>query len=418
MKSEKFEKLSRFFSDKTKGKINESNLKYVLVGFAVVVVLIVVIIVLAVKGSGNSSANISETGQTEESAVLTVETEESVLVEASEAVLEENAYPLINDMMSIYFKAIADGDIDTVKSIEIPLSDMKELTIVARSEYIEDFENLLVYTKTGPTENSFITFAYNEIRFYGIETTAAAIYTFYVKQNEEGNYYIYNGEINETEEEYISTIIAQEDVVDLFTKVNVKFQEAIDSDPELARMLAELPDQLNESIGTAVAELNTAEETEAVSADPVNEEADTETEAKEVEFETVRATSAVNVRSAASEDASKLGKLAKDETVKRIESLDSGWSCIEYNGGQGFVKSEYLTVSSVTYKDGTVENLSGTCTPTTTINVRASASENADKIGIANAGEKLKLLEILENGWTKIEYEGKEAYVKSEYLTY
>lgn len=413
MKSEKFVKLSKFFSEKTKGKINEHNLMYVGGGLAVVVVLIIVLIILGAQGCAKGSENVNETTGTLES--VSGETGETFMNEVSEDPLQENAYPEINQMISTYFAAVADGDVETVRAIEQPLSDMKELTISARSEYIEEFENIIVYTKDGPTAGSYIVFAYNEIRFYNVETTAAAVYTFYVKMDENQNYYIYNGEINEAEEEYINSIIAQDDVMDLFDRVNVKFQEAVDADEELAKMLSELPSQLNENIGTAVAELNTEETEEVQESEEVAEES---AENKEVDFETVRATSTVNVRASASEDADKLGKLEKDKTVKRKESLENGWSCVEFEDGVGYVKSEFLIVSSVTYKDGTVENLSGTCTPTTTINVRASASENADKIGVANAGESLVLLEIMENGWTKVEYDGKEAYVKSEFLTY
>ncbi len=414
MKSEKFEKLSKYFSEKTKGKINEHNIKYVCGGLAVVLVLIVVVVILCVKGCGNSSSNVTETTETLETA--TAETAETVMNEVTDAPLEQDTHPEINALAETYFKAVADNDIDTVRTIEKPLSEMKELTISARSEYIESFDEIVVYTKNGPMEDTFIAFVYNEIRFYNIETTAAAINTFYVKLDEEGNYYFYNGEINKAEEQYIDAIIKQEDVVELFDKVNIKFQESVDSDPELAKMLTELPDLLNESIGTAVAELNTEETVEEEVQEEVQEEEPTEV--KEVAYETVRATSTVNVRGSASEDGEKIGKLAKDACVKRKESLDNGWSRIEYDGGDGYVKSEYLIVSSVTYADGSEETLSGTCTPTTTINVRASASENADKIGVANAGESLILLEILENGWTKVEYEGREAFVKSEYLTY
>ncbi len=55
-------------------------------------------------------------------------------------------------------------------------------------------------------------------------------------------------------------------------------------------------------------------------------------------------------------------------------------------------------------------------TATTTVNVRSSDSENADRLGKVNAGEKLELLEQRVNGWSKVLFEGKEAYIKSEFL--
>ncbi len=63
-----------------------------------------------------------------------------------------------------------------------------------------------------------------------------------------------------------------------------------------------------------------------------------------------------------------------------------------------------------------VENVVQYATTTTTVNVRSSDSENADKLGKATGGSKLQILEQKVNGWTKVLYEGQEGYIKSEYL--
>lgn len=51
------------------------------------------------------------------------------------------------------------------------------------------------------------------------------------------------------------------------------------------------------------------------------------------------------------------------------------------------------------------------------VNVRASDSEKADKVGKATKGLKVKVLEQRENGWSKVIFEDKEAFIKSEFLT-
>lgn len=55
-------------------------------------------------------------------------------------------------------------------------------------------------------------------------------------------------------------------------------------------------------------------------------------------------------------------------------------------------------------------------TATTTVNVRSSDSEQADKLGKVDGGTKLQVLEVRANGWTKVMYQNKEGYIKSEYL--
>lgn len=51
-----------------------------------------------------------------------------------------------------------------------------------------------------------------------------------------------------------------------------------------------------------------------------------------------------------------------------------------------------------------------------TVNVRSSDSSEADKIGKVDAGQILTCLEEKINGWSKVLFEGKEAYIKSMYL--
>lgn len=55
-------------------------------------------------------------------------------------------------------------------------------------------------------------------------------------------------------------------------------------------------------------------------------------------------------------------------------------------------------------------------TTTTTVNVRASDSEQAEKIGKVSGGTEVPIVEQQLNGWTHILYEGKDGYIKSEFL--
>ena len=52
----------------------------------------------------------------------------------------------------------------------------------------------------------------------------------------------------------------------------------------------------------------------------------------------------------------------------------------------------------------------------TTVNVRKSDSQKAEKLGRLTGGTKVQVLEELVNGWTKIVYEKQEGYVMSQYL--
>ena len=51
-----------------------------------------------------------------------------------------------------------------------------------------------------------------------------------------------------------------------------------------------------------------------------------------------------------------------------------------------------------------------------TVNVRESMSETASKVAVAYAGEQVTVIESYADGWTKVNYNGKQGYCKTEYL--
>ncbi|MBP5197812.1 MAG: SH3 domain-containing protein [Lachnospiraceae bacterium] len=57
-------------------------------------------------------------------------------------------------------------------------------------------------------------------------------------------------------------------------------------------------------------------------------------------------------------------------------------------------------------------------TASTTVNVRSSDSENADKLGKVTGGTTLEIREVKENGWTEVVYNGNSGFIKSEYLSF
>lgn len=60
---------------------------------------------------------------------------------------------------------------------------------------------------------------------------------------------------------------------------------------------------------------------------------------------------------------------------------------------------------------------SDTVYATTTVNIRKDASSSSESLGKITAGTSVERIETLSNGWSKVLYDGKTAYIKSEYLT-
>lgn len=59
--------------------------------------------------------------------------------------------------------------------------------------------------------------------------------------------------------------------------------------------------------------------------------------------DTVKPTTTINVRVEASETANMAGQVTPDMSLMRYAECDNGWSQVQFNGGVGYVKSEFLT---------------------------------------------------------------------------
>lgn len=53
---------------------------------------------------------------------------------------------------------------------------------------------------------------------------------------------------------------------------------------------------------------------------------------------------------------------------------------------------------------------------TDTVNIRASASKEGEALGKASIGQEFTRYEKMDNGWSKVDYNGREAYINSDYL--
>ena len=150
---------------------------------------------------------------------------------------------------------------------------------------------------------------------------------------------------------------------------------------------------------------------------------------------TVRATDVVNIRSSDSEEADKIDKAQIGQEFPLLEEKGNGWSKVAYNGGEAYIKSDYLEpvfeevlAAEGTENEETAENeensaentandtVSGTVTVIESVRVRKSASTDAEALGTVYAGDELELIMKQADGWTKIKYKGQTAFVKSDYV--
>ncbi|MDO4294518.1 MAG: SH3 domain-containing protein [Eubacteriales bacterium] len=411
-------------------------------GAAAVAVIAAAVIIGIGIGRGAQPASSGGSVQTTEQAAQASQTEES---QVPEEPLQDDAVPEVNELMAKYYQAAADGDMDAVKSMVSTYDDETLIYLEKMSGHIESYQNLKCYTKSGPVDGSYVVYAYYEIKFNDLDTAVPGVSPFLIYPREDGSLYIYEGDVDESVNQYLEGVSAQDDVIDLMNRVQVVFNEAVMQDDNLNNFLAKLKEEVQTEVGEALAEA----ETQSQEQTETQEQAQAQ-ESQAASGSQVKATEVVNVRASDSEQADRIGKVQAGEVLTLLEEKANGWSRVEFEGKEAYIKSEYLepaessgqdgqegdasaTGSSKAENDGQQEQenegqsgqsttsgsglpASGTIRVAETVNVRKSASESADKIGTAFPGESLEILMQQADGWTRVSYKGQTGYVKTEVL--
>lgn len=100
-------------------------------------------------------------------------------------------------------------------------------------------------------------------------------------------------------------------------------------------------------------------------------------------------------------------------SVVVLEDTGNGWYKVNFNTVEGYMSSEYLTVSTTADAAlgyGLVD------TDGSSLNMRTAAGTNYDTVASIPGGTVLEL-EGVDNGWYKVTYSGKTGYVSSDYIT-
>lgn len=175
-------------------------------------------------------------------------------------------------------------------------------------------------------------------------------------------------------------------------------------------------EDLSLNISGVTEEAKAAAETETETQAPETE-AQTETPAADTAQTSVPAdikvaSTRVNVRESADANANKIAVLTPGQRV-RVLSEENGWTRLQFvNDGtlvEGSVKSDYLIGPDALY------------TSNVNANVRASASDKAEKLGKVTAGSEVVVIENGQDGWAKVRItvagKSKDGFIRADLLT-
>lgn len=375
------------------------------------VVVAAVAITVSVSLSMN---NHRKEAQQEAESAATVELTTEAATE--EVPLEANEEGAVYTLVATYYNAMATGDEETLRSLCDEISDKDMYRYLELSQYIDYYPTLEIYTKTGPEEGSVVAYVYYKISFVGHEEEVPGYQALYICTNDQGDLYIKRGENSQEVNDYIKTISTQDDVVEFNNKITVEYNELMVEHPEVLQYISELDSQVSIAVGEKLANQVAGDAQTAEAGEGATDGQDTQTggddqSAQEQGPQYVTTTTTVNVRSSDSEQADKLGKVSGGTKLQVLEQRPNGWTKVDYEGKEGYIKTEFLQLAESAAGAETI----GTVTATTNINVRASASETADRLGVLSGGDSAELVGT-EGDWSKIKYNGQIGYVKSEYV--
>lgn len=422
------------FSIKKAWNFVKKNVRYFTAG-----ALFVVLVLILARCMGTSP------GQKDGTEALTeASTQQGYTAYQVDAVTE------VNQLITNYYAAYADGNIKELKKYAKPLTKNERSYIRMFSEYVESYQNIKCYTKPGLDDKSYLVSAYIEIKFKDVDTLAPGLDFFYVTTNKDGELYINNRysqfnllnkekELDPEIEALIESFELEDDVVALQQEVQKKFEEVSGSDEKLAQMInGTIKDacaQWAQEIAAAQSTEQTTEQTTEQSSETATEQTPQQTEDL---AEIVYTTDIVNIRAQADENGELVTTVPAGTALTRTGNTDNGWSRLDYNNKDCYVKSEYLSTEAPQDQSQDTTQDQGQDTPaqntdtgtqdtaglaegtevllSDTVNVRASMSADAEKVGTAFAGEKVTVVMSYAEGWTKVNWNGQTGYIKTEFL--
>ena len=386
--------------------------------FPVIVIAVVAFTVVIALNLNHEKASAEEKDDTQEETVLSDVGDELMRIDVSTDVpLIANEDGAVYTLVATYYNAWGTGDMETLASVYDEISENDLLQYQETSRYLDHYTDLQVYTKQGLSEGAVVAYVYYRVCFVDREEEFPGYETMYICMDEQGQLYIKNEDnFSQEENDYIMAVSGQDDVVEFNNRVTAEYNALMLENSSLLAYLEEVGRQVEVAMGVALAQQNVDDgrETEGQEGEgqvPDGDTSEPQGPAQESTPQYATTTTTVNVRNSDSVQADKLGKVPQGTRLQVQEVRINGWTKVLYEGKDGYIKSEYLQFA----ESAAGQNVIGTVTATTRVNIRAAANETAERLGQLAAGESLNLLAV-EDGWCKVVYNNQTAYVKSDYV--
>lgn len=137
-------------------------------------------------------------------------------------------------------------DPNILKTVEDYYGEQKE-----KSDFIESYDNVHVYTKLGKYRGSYVAFVKYEMKIKDIYTKVPGLGTLYLIPDETGEGFKVDAEAKKNQtRDYVARISTHEDVRALLQEAGREYTEAVQSDALLQEALLDLKNAYENSTGS------------------------------------------------------------------------------------------------------------------------------------------------------------------------
>ena len=309
------------------------NLRYILLGAAVLVVVLVIFLVVRLVSGGSSgkkekdpdvNTSVQENFSVENESENTAPGVPSSQSAASELVKDDAA---ILTLIRKLYSGIASQDVTALSEVVVPWNDEIEDDLL-KNVMIESYNNISTYSKPGLNQGDFMVYVYFEGKLADFETLAPSLRERYVVTAEDGSLKIKaDWEDDSAIQSFVTESMMSDDVQQLVKEVNDKYDQVLASDEALRSFLA-APDA-------------------ASSGSSSNSSSDGGSTAGGGEG-TRKATADLNIRQQMDTNSAILSVVPTGSEVTVLGDESDGWTHISFtdaNGTavEGYVRTEYLS---------------------------------------------------------------------------
>ena len=126
------------------------------------------------------------------------------------------------------------------------------------------------------------------------------------------------------------------------------------------------------------------------------------------EYETLYVLEDVNLSSMPAMEGNALSLVLKGSAVSVTEYNEDGWSRVFHEGGQGFIKSEFLGTQQQT--------IAGIYYALVNVYLRSEAAADSDALQLVQFASAVEVAEYDAEGWSRVSVDGNTGFIKSEFL--